>query len=81
MNFPIFEYLSPIVQKEWKLTCLEKLRPSHTSSFLRAGSRFTGKQKSDRQEYNVEVEMKHVDMNESFLCGYLRIEGIMVMAF
>ncbi|MCJ1287146.1 hypothetical protein MMC26_006494 [Xylographa opegraphella] len=48
--------------------------PSHTSSFLRAGSKFQGSQQSDRQIYKVEVDIKHVDMNESFLCGYLRIE-------
>ncbi|MCJ1403752.1 hypothetical protein MMC11_006975 [Xylographa trunciseda] len=51
-------------------------RPSHTSSFLRAGSKFQGTQQSDLQIYKVEVDIKHVDMNESFLCGYLRIEGL-----
>ncbi|MCJ1293269.1 hypothetical protein MMC34_004823 [Xylographa carneopallida] len=51
-------------------------RPSHTSSFLRAGSKFQGTQQSDKQIYKVEVDIKHVDMNESFLCGYLRIEGL-----
>ena len=25
--------------------------------------------------YEVQVEIKHVDMRESFLCGYLRIKG------
>lgn len=50
--------------------------PSYTSSFLRAGSKFRGTQTSDKQTYNVEVDIKHVDMNESFLCGYLRIEGL-----
>lgn len=49
--------------------------PNHTSSFLRAGSKFKGTQQSDRQNYNVEVDIKHVDMAESELCGYLRIEG------
>ncbi|KAL9050913.1 MAG: hypothetical protein Q9162_006340 [Coniocarpon cinnabarinum] len=48
----------------------------HTSSFLRNGSRFVGTQQSDRQVYNVTVELKHVDMRESFLCGYLCIEGL-----
>ncbi|KAL8795286.1 MAG: hypothetical protein Q9195_002297 [Heterodermia aff. obscurata] len=47
-----------------------------TSSFLRPGSKFKGTQQSDRQNYNVEVEIKYVDMAESFLCGYLRIEGL-----
>ncbi|KAK4987648.1 hypothetical protein LTR50_004491 [Elasticomyces elasticus] len=31
---------------------------------------------SDRQVYDVQVELKHVDMAESFLCGYLRIQGL-----
>lgn len=25
--------------------------------------------------YDVQVEIKHVDLKESFLCGYLRIQG------
>lgn len=50
--------------------------PTHTSSFLRNGSKFRGTQQSDKQQYKVEVEIKYVDMAESFLCGYLRIEGL-----
>ncbi|KAI9881049.1 MAG: hypothetical protein M1830_008931 [Pleopsidium flavum] len=53
-----------------------RLLPNATSSFLRAGSKFHGTQESDRQVYEVQVEIKHVDMNESFLCGYLRIQGL-----
>lgn len=53
-----------------------RLQPTYTSSFLRPGSKFVGTQQSDRQNYKVEVEMKHVDMGASFLCGYLRIEGL-----
>lgn len=49
--------------------------PSSPSSFLRAGSKFHGTQQSERQVYDVQVEIKHVDMRESFLCGYLRIQG------
>lgn len=49
--------------------------PSVSSSFLRPGSKFAGKQTSDRSTYEVHVEIKHVDMGESFLCGYLRIKG------
>jgi hypothetical protein len=52
-----------------------QLLPNHTSSFLRSGSKFVGTQQSDRQVYNVDVEIKHVDMAESYLCGYLRIQG------
>lgn len=55
-----------------------QLLPNYTSSFLRPGSRFTGTQQSDRQVYNVDVEIKHVDMAESYLCGYLRIQGLWV---
>ncbi|GAB7350923.1 hypothetical protein MBLNU459_g1434t1 [Dothideomycetes sp. NU459] len=50
--------------------------PCSTSSFLRPGSRFHGTQQSDRQTYEVQVEIKDVDMEESFLCGYLRIQGL-----
>ncbi|KUI61737.1 hypothetical protein VP1G_08895 [Cytospora mali] len=46
------------------------------SSFLRAGSRFVGTQQSERQVYDVQVEIKYVDLRESFLCGYLRIQGL-----
>lgn len=48
---------------------------THNSSFLRAGSKFKGTQQSDKQKYNVEVDIKSVNMAESELCGYLRIEG------
>jgi len=54
----------------------KRLLPSHTSSFLRPGSKFVGQQTSDRSTYEVHVELKHVDMSESFLCGYLRIKGL-----
>lgn len=50
--------------------------PAVSSSFLRTGSRFHGTQQSERQVYDVQVEIKHVDMRESFLCGYLRIQGL-----
>ena len=50
--------------------------PVTSSSLLRPGSRFKGSQTSDRQQYEVDVEIKHVDMRESFMCGYLRIQGM-----
>ncbi|KJZ73264.1 hypothetical protein HIM_07268 [Hirsutella minnesotensis 3608] len=50
--------------------------PITPSSYLRPGSRFHGTQQSERQVYEVQVEIKHVDMRESFLCGYLRIQGL-----
>lgn len=74
----MFEYVELILPNfktcSIKLT-LSQMTPNHTSSFLRAGSKFKGTQQSDRQNYNVEVDIKHVDMAESELCGYLRIEG------
>ncbi|KAI9814483.1 MAG: hypothetical protein M1832_005889 [Thelocarpon impressellum] len=53
-----------------------RLLPNTSSSFLRAGSKFHGTQQSDKQVYDVQVELKHVDMDQSFLCGYLRIQGL-----
>jgi len=53
-----------------------RLLPNHTSSFLRAGTKFKGTQQSDRQVYDVQVEIKHVDMDQSYLCGFLRIQGL-----
>ena len=50
--------------------------PNSTSSFLKPNSKFAGTQQSDRQIYDVSVEIKHVDMADSFLCGYLRIQGL-----
>ncbi|KAK4035122.1 vacuolar import and degradation protein-domain-containing protein [Parachaetomium inaequale] len=46
------------------------------SLYLQHGSRFVGTQQSERQRYDVEVEIKHVDMRESFMCGYLKIQGL-----
>lgn len=52
-----------------------QILPLAPSSYLRAGSKFHGTQQSERQVYDVQVEIKHVDLHESFLCGYLRIQG------
>ena len=42
---------------------------------LRAGSKFRGTQQSEAQQYNVEVDIQTVDISESSICGYLKIEG------
>ena len=60
---------------ELMLILLLKSIPLCPSSYLRPGSKFRGTQQSERQVYDVQVEIKHVDMRESFLCGYLRIQG------
>lgn len=52
-----------------------RVAPISPSTYLRPGSRFHGTQQSERQRYDVQVEIKHVDLRESFLCGYLRIQG------
>lgn len=57
------------------LTTIQQTSYNSTTSFLRPGSKFRGTQQSDRQVYDVQVEVKDVDMAESFLCGYLRIQG------
>jgi len=44
--------------------------------FLRGGSRFRGEQRSGRTAYEIEVDLKHVDLSESFLCGYLKIKNL-----
>lgn len=45
---------------------------------LRAGSKFRGTQVSDTANYQVEVDIKTVDIAESSLCGFLRIEGMLI---
>ncbi|GAP91761.1 putative vacuolar import and degradation protein [Rosellinia necatrix] len=53
-----------------------RIFPMSPSSFLRPGSKFHGQQTSERQKYDVQVEIKYVDLRESFLCGYLKIQGL-----
>ncbi|KAI1846937.1 hypothetical protein JX265_004906 [Neoarthrinium moseri] len=53
-----------------------RIMPTTTSSYLRPGSKFHGTQQSERQIYDVQVEIKYVDLRESFLCGYLKIQGL-----
>ncbi|KAL2129546.1 hypothetical protein VTI74DRAFT_7630 [Chaetomium olivicolor] len=50
--------------------------PPPPPRYLQPGSKFVGTQQSERQRYDVEVEIKYVDMRESFLCGYLKIQGL-----
>ncbi|KAI9158838.1 Glucose-induced degradation protein [Paramyrothecium foliicola] len=67
------DYILPSMGPEYSSMRSLAVSPS---SFLRPGSRFHGTQQSERQVYDVQVEIKHVDMRESFLCGYLRIQGL-----
>lgn len=47
-----------------------------TKTLLYNGSKFQGFQKSQGNSYDVEVVLQHVDMENSFLCGYLKINGL-----
>ncbi|KAL9109372.1 MAG: hypothetical protein Q9227_006002 [Pyrenula ochraceoflavens] len=55
-----------------------RLTPSalYHSSYLRPGSVFKGRQKSEARTYDVTVSIKHVSIPQSFLCGYLQIQGL-----
>lgn len=46
--------------------------PTH----LLSGSTFSGSQKSGKSCYNVHIEIKHCSMEDSFICGYLKIKGL-----
>jgi len=75
---PQFQY-SPA---RYDLDCVDDPFPRHrflpnsSTSYLKPGARFAGLQRSDKQEYEVTVELQHVDMEQSFLCGYLKIRGL-----
>ena len=43
---------------------------------LYSASRFQGFQRNGNSQYTVQVELKHVDLTDSFLCGYLWIKGL-----
>ena len=50
--------------------------PNKASSILCTSSRFTGNQKSKGKSYNVDVIFHHVDLERSYICGYLGITGL-----
>lgn len=45
-------------------------------NLLYSGSRFRGCQKSKGNSYEVEVVLQHVDRENSYICGYLKIKGL-----
>ncbi|CAG9829214.1 unnamed protein product [Diabrotica balteata] len=51
-------------------------QPGVTKSLLYNGSKFQGFQKSKGNSYEVEVILQHVDEENSYLCGYLQINGL-----
>ncbi|KAG0280051.1 hypothetical protein BGZ95_011430 [Linnemannia exigua] len=52
-----------------------RLLPTRTCH-LYPGSKFEGKQQSGSNSYGVVVDIKHVNLNDSTLCGYLHIKGL-----
>lgn len=67
----------PNTPSPWDFSQIRLTQESlYHTSYLRPGSRFTGTQRSDRQIYNVDVHIQHVSIPQSFLCGYLRIQGL-----
>ncbi|KAG7253181.1 hypothetical protein CRUP_022659 [Coryphaenoides rupestris] len=46
------------------------------ATLLYSGSRFRGHQKSKGNSYDVEVILQHVTVEDSYLCGYLKIKGL-----
>ncbi|KAI8906923.1 vacuolar import/degradation protein Vid24 [Gorgonomyces haynaldii] len=47
-----------------------------TNAGLYPSSVFKGHQNSGKSSYQVLVELKHVDLRDSFLCGYLKINNL-----
>ncbi|CCJ31566.1 unnamed protein product, partial [Pneumocystis jirovecii] len=71
-------YVQPSFEKElstMRLITNLQLSTLHTS-FLRSGASFIGTQQSGRALYEVSVDFQYVDPKESFLCGYLHIQGL-----
>ncbi|KAI1321826.1 GID complex subunit 4, VID24 [Mortierella claussenii] len=52
-----------------------RMMPTRTCH-LYSGSKFQGRQTSKAHSYEVMVDIKHVNLNESTLCGYLHIKGL-----
>uniref|UniRef100_A0A8C6XYV7 GID complex subunit 4 homolog n=1 Tax=Naja naja TaxID=35670 RepID=A0A8C6XYV7_NAJNA len=51
-------------------------QPGVSTSRLYSGAKFRGQQRSKGNAYEVEVVVQHVDMDNSYLCGYLKIKGL-----
>jgi len=49
---------------------------SSASSALYNGSHFTGQQTSKGHHYTVQVTFQNIDLENSYMCGYLQINGL-----
>lgn len=73
--------LNSLISENYSATSLtdffikNQIKPQ-TTSILRPGSVFIGSQQSGRSTYEVEVELKSVDLSKSYLSGYLKIQGL-----
>ena len=61
---------------ERPLPPIKSKQPGVTNSLLYSGSRFVGHQKSKGNQYDVEVILQYVNLEECYLCGYLKIKGL-----
>lgn len=52
------------------------LKKPATTEILRPGTWFIGTQSSQSNKYQVRVQLQDVDINDSFACGYLTIDGL-----
>jgi hypothetical protein len=55
---------------------IKSKQPGVTTSLLYNGSRFIGHQKSKGSQYDVEVVLQHVDEENAYMCGYLKIKNL-----
>ncbi|KAM4716467.1 glucose-induced degradation protein 4 homolog isoform 2-T2 [Anableps anableps] len=51
-------------------------QPGVATSLLYSGAQYRGYQRSKGNSYDVEVVLQHVTMDDSYLCGYLKIKGL-----
>uniref|UniRef100_A0A3Q2DN49 GID complex subunit 4 homolog n=1 Tax=Cyprinodon variegatus TaxID=28743 RepID=A0A3Q2DN49_CYPVA len=51
-------------------------QPGVFTSLLCSGAQYRGYQRSKGNSYDVEVVLQHVTMEDSYLCGYLKIKGL-----
>uniref|UniRef100_A0A8C4NK25 Glucose-induced degradation protein 4 homolog n=1 Tax=Eptatretus burgeri TaxID=7764 RepID=A0A8C4NK25_EPTBU len=60
----------------WPAPPLGSRQSGVLSGMLYSGASYAGQQKSKGKCYGVEVMLQQVDMEDSFLCGYLTIKGL-----
>uniref|UniRef100_A0A3P9NFI2 GID complex subunit 4 homolog n=1 Tax=Poecilia reticulata TaxID=8081 RepID=A0A3P9NFI2_POERE len=56
-------------------------QPGVATSLLYSGAQYRGYQRSKGNSYDVEVVLQHVTMDDSYLCGYLKIKGLTEVSY